>query len=183
MNFFKRTQGGILTGSEIHKQVKNGRIEISPYNEKNLNPNSYNIHTGYEITMYDDISILDMRLGGTMQPTIKTTIPDSGYILRPGNLYLIPTLEVIGSDYYEPIITGRSSIGRLGVSLHQEAGFADIGYHGQLTMQIKVTYPTKIYPELSIGQIYFITPVGEIKKYDGRYQNSRGSIVSRGIDS
>ena len=32
----------ILTGPEIKKQVKLGKIHISPFIEENINPNSYN---------------------------------------------------------------------------------------------------------------------------------------------
>ena len=35
-----------LTGSEIKKQVAQGRIIIDPYDEAQVNPNSYNVRLG-----------------------------------------------------------------------------------------------------------------------------------------
>ena len=132
-------RGGILTGSMIVREVNAGRIQISEFQRANINPNSYNLAIGNELRMYTQPEVFDLRDPETYSD-LNTIIIDEkeGFVLRPGNLYLASTRERVGSDYYEPIITGRSSIGRLGISIHQEAGFADIGYHGPLTLQIKV---------------------------------------------
>jgi len=176
----RRLNGGILTRIEIKRQIQKGRIEISDYDPKRLNPNSYNISAGDTVTVYRSVSRFDLHDKKTFSETDTYPIPETGFILRPGIVYLVPTKERIGSDYYEFIITGRSSFGRLGCSVHQEAGFGDIGFHGNLTMQIMVTYPTIIYPGDTIAQIYFLTPHGLIDKlYDGRYQESKGAVPSR----
>ncbi|MDE6040205.1 MAG: dCTP deaminase [Muribaculaceae bacterium] len=175
-------RGGILTGPEIRKQVERGRITISPFDAENLNPNSYNIRSGNTVIMYAVRKWIDLRDSSTWDTTAVTyDIPEDGFMLRPGNLYLIPTQEVIGSNYFEPIITGRSSAGRLGIAIHQEAGFADIGYLGRLTMQVKVTYPTKIYPNIPCAQVYFLTAYGKIQRYEGRYQYSKDVQPSKGL--
>lgn len=172
--------GGILTGDMIEREVKRGKIEISDFSHKQINPNSYNVSIGDTVCIYRNITAIDLHDPDTYSDTQTFDIPDEGFMLRPGRAYLIPTKEVIGSDYYEPIITGRSSFGRLGNQVHQEAGFADIGYHGTLTMQIKVTYPTKIYRGDVIAQVYFLTPHGAIKNlYNGRYQHSAGPVSSK----
>ena len=88
--------------------------------------------------------------------------------------------EHIHTEYFEPIITGRSSMGRLGIAVHQEAGFGDIGFNGTMTLQLKVTYPTRIYPYFPMAQVYFLTPHGEIKDlYNGKYQNATGIAGSK----
>lgn len=176
--------GGVLTGSEIAKQIRAGRIFISDYDPIYLNPNSYNLRCGDTVTVYRNIILIDLKDKSSFQDTETFQIdPNEGFILRPGMLYLVPTKEVVKTDYFEPIITGRSSIGRLGIAVHQEAGFGDIGFGGVWTLQIKVTYPTKIYPNLSIAQVYFLTPHGKIQTlYTGRYQSAQ-TVVSSKLDN
>lgn len=174
---------GVLTGVEIARQVSLGRISISDYTEKKLNPNSYNLSCGNTVTIYQEVTVMDLRNPETYSKTATFEIdPSEGFICRPGQLYLIPTAEIIKTNYYEPIITGRSSIGRLGIAIHQEAGFGDIGFDGKWTLQIKVTYPTKIYPNMQIAQVYFLTPCGDLSMlYHGKYQGARGAISSKWV--
>ena len=50
----------------------------------------------------------------------------------------------------------------------------------RLTLQLSVTYPTVIYPNLPICQVYFLTPVGRVTKlYRGKYAGATGSMASR----
>ena len=57
---------GWLTGSEIKKQVDNGRIQISPFSADQLNPNSYNYRLSHNIKrltneikeLYPDVKII-----------------------------------------------------------------------------------------------------------------------------
>ena len=197
--------GGGLTGEAIRKAVKKGMIEIDPYNPDNVNPNSYNLKIGNQIATIrpnrhktywgsPDPNPDGMVYAVAMQKThdwveidLKekveydtVEIPEDGILLRPGELYLVPTVEHIHTDYFEPIITGRSSMGRLGIAVHQEAGFGDIGFNGTMTLQLKVTYPTRIYPYFPMAQVYFLTPHGEIKDlYNGKYQNATGIAGSK----
>lgn len=107
-------------------------------------------------------------------------IPETGLLCKPGEVYLIGTKETVGSDKYEPILTAKSSIGRLGISI-AFASFGDIGFNGTWTLQIVVTYPTLIYPDMKIGQIYFLTPSRDVTKddlYNGKYQGATGLRAS-----
>ena len=172
--------GGILTGDMIRKEVLAGNIRISDFDESNLNPNSYNIHLGGTVTVYKSIKVFDLHDPTTFANTETYDIGDGGVTLRPGTLYLIPTREAFGSSRYEPVITGRSSIGRLGIEVHKEAGFGDIGIHGQWTLHVSVTYPTIVYANDPIAQVYFLTPYGDITMlYDGKYQGAKGAVSSR----
>lgn len=184
--------GGILTGNEILRQVKQGRIAIDPFNEETIGPVSYNIRTGLTVKMYKlalEGSVRDSngKLVPYLNPkdpatleTVEREIPKDGMIMYPEHGYLVPTLEYISSPYYEPILTGRSSTGRMFVSAHQEAGFGDIGFRGIWTLQVTVAYPTMLFPNDAIAQVYFITPEGDTtRQYNGKYQDSIGAIESR----
>lgn len=165
----------ILTGQEIEKQVKNRHITLSPFDTNNINPNSYNVELGDYLKVYED-SVLDTR-----QPLKTKTIyiPDEGLVLEPNKLYLGFTKEIIGSDYFVPTITGRSSTGRLGLFVQITADLVDIGFIGNLTFQLHAVQPLKIYKGMKLGQIMFWKPKGKIKLYHGKYQNSQGPQESK----
>lgn len=165
----------ILTGSEIAKQVKKNRITITPFNEKCINPNSYNVEIGDYLKVYED-EILDSK------QELKTKIikiPEEGLVLSPNKLYLGYTKEKIGSNYFVPTITGRSSTGRLGLFVQITSDLVDIGFVGNLTFQLYAVQPLKIYKNMKIGQIMFWKPLGKIKLYNGKYQNSIGPQESK----
>jgi len=158
----------ILSGQKIEEEVKNGRITIFPFNKNDINPNSYNYTLDKYIKIYED-DILDPK------KKLKTKIieiPDEGLILEPNKLYLGCTKEIIGSDYYVPTITGRSSTGRLGLFVQITSDLIDVGFKGKLTLQFCATQPIKIYKGMKIGQIMFWKIDGYINLYNGKYQSS-----------
>jgi dCTP deaminase len=165
----------ILTGSEILKNIENKKIIIDSFNLSQLNPNSYNFTIGNKLIVYNNY-ILDSKKDNEIREII---IPDSGITLAHGVVYLGHTQEIIGSDYYVPIIRGRSSIGRLGLFINITADLIDIGSINQLTLQLNAVQPVTIYPDMQIGQVTFWEPCGQIKKYDGKYKGARGPIASK----
>lgn len=161
----------VLSGLEIKKQISEGKINIEPFNEKSLNPNSYNLKLHNELLIYTD-AILDMK-----KPlnTEKLVIPEDGLVLHPGKLYLGRTLEYTSTKHYVPMLEGRSSIGRLGLYVHVTAGFGDIGFSGYWTLEIQCVQPVKIYPMVEICQIYYHKIEGDFLEYNtGKYQNNKG---------
>lgn len=165
----------ILTGKEIAKQVKEGRIQIDPFHESQINPNSYDFRLGSEIKYYAS-KIIDPKI---KQKTITEKITKTGYLLSPGKIYLGHTLEVMGSDYYVPIIRGRSSTARIGLFVHITADMIDIGSHNQWTLQLYAVQPLLIYPGSLIGQVTFWEVFGDISLYNGKYQGSMGPSESK----
>ena len=161
----------ILSGLEIKKQVGLGNIQISPFDEGCINPNSYNLKLHNELLVYTD-DVLDMK-----KPlnTEALMIPGGGLILQPGRLYLGRTYEKTATNSYVPMLEGRSSIGRLGLHIHVTAGFGDVGFSGFWTLEIQCVHPVKIYPMVEICQIYYHTIEGDYASYDsGKYQNNTG---------
>lgn len=175
------SSAGVLTGYMINKMVEMGGIKITDFDKNNINPNSYNLAIGNKMKVYSGIKVIDLHNPKTYGKTMEFEFPDrEGLLLRPGNLYLIPTRERIDTDLFIPFVTGRSSIGRLGIQCHKEAGLGDIGYHGTLTLQVDVTYPTILYSGDLIAQVYFLTPAGKVNMlYRGKYQDSSGPMESK----
>jgi len=160
----------ILTGSRIHDEWNAGRIDIQPFHPKQLNPNSYDFRLGELLKVYTD-EVLDLR---RHNPTREIPIPEEGFVLQPGRIYLGHTLEWMGSDCYVPIIRAKSSTARLGLFVHVTSDLIDIGSHNQWTLQLNAVHPVRIYAGMRIGQVTFWEPKGEIVLYSGKYQGSRG---------
>lgn len=160
----------ILSGKEIKKKLGK-EIVIEPYNEKQLNPNSYNLRLHNELLVYDE-AILDMKKENKVK---KLIIPEEGLVLETGKLYLGRTIEFTGTDNYVPMLEGRSSIGRLGLFIHVTAGFGDVGFQGFWTLEIFCVQPIKIYAGVEICQIYYHSIEGDYDEYiSGKYQNNQG---------
>jgi len=160
----------ILSGLKIKEEVKSGKITINPFNENDINPNSYNYTLGNYVKIYTG-GVLDAK---RKQEVKIIPIPDEGLVLEPNKVYLGFTNEIIGSDYYVPVITGRSSTGRLGLFVQITSDLVDIGFTGRLTLQLHATQKVKIYKGMKIGQIMFWKVFGDVDLYKGKYQNSKG---------
>jgi dCTP deaminase len=164
----------ILSGKEIKKRIKKDII-IDPFNEKQLNPNSYNLKLHNELIIYNE-SPLDMKKNNL---TTKIIISDNGITLEPNKLYLGRTVEYTETNNLVPMLEGRSSIGRLGLFIHVTAGFGDVGFSGFWTLEIFCIQPVKIYPFIEVCQIYYHTIEGDFEKYSsGKYQNNKGIQAS-----
>ena len=164
----------ILSGKEILKHMGK-EIIITPFDEKRINPNSYNLSLADELLVYEK-EALDMK---KPNPTKRIVIPDEGLLLEPNRLYLGRTNEFTKTDRYVPMLEGRSSTGRLGLFIHVTAGCGDIGFAGYWTLEIFCVQPVRIYPNVEICQIYYHDIDGEYDLYSsGKYQNNSGIQAS-----
>jgi dCTP deaminase len=164
----------MLSGEEIIKEVENGNIVIKPFNKEQVNPNSYNLKLGDELVVYTD-DVLDCKKENKTR-TIK--IPEEGYTLAPNTLYLASTLEYTECPKYVSQISGRSSIGRIGLTTHISAGFGSVGFKGSWTLGISCVTPVKVHAGMEICQLYFFQLVGSNGvKYSKKYIN-QGEIMT-----
>jgi dCTP deaminase len=159
----------ILSGHEIQRQL--GRnIVIDPFNEGQLNPNSYNLTLHDELMTYEEL-VLDMRKANRVR---RITVPPEGLVLNPNQLYLGRTIERTETHNLVPMIEGRSSVGRLGLFVHVTAGFGDVGFCGYWTLEMFAVQPVRIYPGVSICQIFYHQIAGDFTEYaSDKYQHNR----------
>lgn len=159
----------ILTGSEIKAQLGQN-IVIEPFEENQLNPNSYNLRLHNELLVYEEI-VLDMRRPNRYR---RYTIPEDGLVLSPNQLYLGRTQERTETYNLVPMLEGRSSVGRLGLFVHITAGFGDVGFRGYWTLEMFAVQPIRVYPGVPIAQIFYHTISGDVTEYHSeKYQNNR----------
>jgi len=199
----------VLTKEAIEREIEAGRIEITPLEPGLFNPNSVNVRLDDTLVVYDiEQSSVLTRLArrllpekwcdlvgvpqseldpakGVVERLVK--IPQKGLVLKPGTLYIGSTVERTYSPYHVPLYEGRSSMARLGLESHVCAGWGDVGFDGQWTLEIRVTYPTRVYPHMEIGQVGFIEVSGEIDPYGSEtfqssYQNQTGPTGYRGAE-
>lgn len=186
----------ILTGVAINNAIENGSIIIGKFKPENVGPNSYDLTLQNKISYYpyeidrktiDDVRCDDSRIftdphtninqilldPRSNNPIINNIIPDDGFILQPHILYLCETNESVYSDKFVAELSGVSSLARLGLEIHQTAGYANIGHEFKWVLEITVTHPLKIYPDMKIAQMYFHTIEGEVLLYDGKYKNKQ----------
>ena len=91
----------ILSGHEIRKQLGEN-IVIDPFDERNLNPNSYNLTLHHELMTYEEV-VLDMRKANRVR---RIEIPKDGLMLSPNQLYLGRTIERTETHNFVPMIEG-----------------------------------------------------------------------------
>ena len=188
----------ILLAKEIEEKVNKGDILIEPFIKENLAINSIDVRLSPQIMTYiplyfiyneelktwetekiKDNVILDM---GKENKTYLYDIPKEGLILEPGILYLGSTIEKAGSSKYIPMYEGRSSMARLGIQSHISAGFGDLGFQSNWTLEINVVHRVKILPGIRIGQIYFHKITDKLEGntlYKGKYINQKGPTASQ----
>jgi dCTP deaminase len=168
----------ILTDSQILAEIKAGSIVISPYNRKFLGSNSYDVHLGEWLAMYNE-EILDAKKHNTVR---YFRIPKDGLILVPSKLYLGVTKEYTETHKHVPFLEGKSSIGRLGIDIHATAGKGDVGFCNTWTLEISVRQPVRIYAGMPIGQLIYFVVSGEIeipynKKRSAKYNRRTAKPV------
>jgi dCTP deaminase len=159
----------ILSDKAILEEIERGNIVISPYNPENLGTNSYDVHLGKYLGTYVD-RILDAKKHNKIE---TFEIPDEGFVLDPGTLYLGVTEEYTETHAHVPFLEGKSSVGRLGIDIHATAGKGDVGYCNTWTLEISVSQPVRIYHGMPIGQLIYFKVDGDIKNFYNRKKNAK----------
>ena len=173
----------VLSDIDIIERIGDGSLVIDPYEEDNVEPAS-----------------IDIRLGNSFKEPIKTgRIVDSqsdggqpyrefqadSIVLEPGDSYLATTLETIEiPDDLCADAVGRSSLGRLFVSIHETAGFCDPGFVGEVTLEMtnENPNPVRLHSGDRVCQLVFkelSRPAIQLYGHeDSQYQDQSGATQS-----
>lgn len=148
----------ILSDSKILEAIAKGDIVIEPYDRDCLGSNSYDVHLGRHLAVYVD-AVLDARKHNQIR---HFEIPEEGFVLQPGTLYLGVTEEYTETHDCVPFLEGKSSVGRLGIDIHATAGKGDVGFCNTWTLEISVSMPVRVYAGMPIGQLIYFAVDGEV---------------------
>lgn len=166
----------ILTDKKILEAIEQGDIIIEPFLRSCLGTNSYDVHLDKMMGVYQN-EILDAKKHNQID---LFEIPEEGYVIKPGILYLGVTQEYTETHHSVPFLEGKSSVGRLGIDIHATAGKGDVGFCNTWTLEISCVQPVRIYAGMPIGQLIYFAVDGEIENFynvkkDAKY-NSRTKI-------
>lgn len=149
----------ILSDREILYQREHGGLDIFPFAQDRLGPNSYDVRLARNLLAYHDVELDAAR----ENECAFFQIPPEGLVLFPGVLYLGVVEEFVRTGpRYVPMIDGTSSAGRLGISIHCTAGRGDAGFCGHFTLEISVVQKVRVYAGMPIGQIWFLEVEGDV---------------------
>lgn len=165
----------ILSDSAILREMGLGTIKIQPFNRDQLGSNSYDVLLGKHLAVYQD-SILDAKKHNKVERHIIDE--QEGMVLYPNIFYLGTTFEYTETHSHIPFLEGKSSTGRLGISIHETAGKGDIGFCGHWTLEITVQIPVRVYYKMPIGQIIYHLPLGDCLSPYSKKQNAKYSQQS-----
>jgi len=176
----------ILVDWQLRDRVARGHIRIDPFDPALVQPNSIDIRLGNHFVWYNPgPHIIDPFERATVTEDIGETHAET-FTLNPGQFVLAETLECIGlPDNIVATIEGKSSIARLGVTLHQTGGWIDAGFRGTITLEMANVNarPVRVYAGMPIGQLVFYTTERAEnpydKKADAKYLDQRQATLSR----
>lgn len=161
----------ILSDKKILENIEKGDIVITPFDLKNMGGNSYDVHLSKYFAQY-----IDKEIDAKKHNEVKHfEIPEEGFVLKPGELYLGSTLEYTESHKHVPFLEGKSSTGRLGIDIHATAGKGDVGFCGFWTLEISTSIPVKIYPGMPIGQLIYYVVEGEVERLYDKKESAKYS--------
>ena len=159
----------ILTDKRILEEIEKGTIIVEPYDRSCLGTNSYDVHLGKHLAVYED-DVLDARKHNKIN---HFEIPEEGFVLQPGTLYLGVTLEYTETHAHVPFLEGKSSMGRLGIDIHATAGKGDVGFCNHWTLEISCIQPVRIYAGMPVGQLIYFVVDGEIENAYNKKLNAK----------
>jgi dCTP deaminase len=159
----------ILSDKEILRHIEEGNILIEPFRRECLGSNSYDVHLGRYLATYKH-RVLDARAKNEIEEII---IPEEGFVLQPGTLYLGVTEEYTETHKHVPFLEGKSSVGRLGLDIHATAGKGDVGFCNTWTLEISCIMPVRIYAGMPIGQLIYFEVRGEVENPYNKKKNAK----------
>lgn len=176
----------VLSDADINGLIEQEKLIIEPYEQSNIEPASVDLRMG------NDLKVVNSHYSPGVPVDLSSPDGDEyiyeevdPMVVHPGELYLATTREHIElPDNISANVLGRSSLGRLGISVHQTAGFIDPGFEGEITLEITNHGPqsVRLEPGLRICQIVFHEMSSTARNPYGhegsQYQGQRGATES-----
>jgi dCTP deaminase len=181
----------ILSDRDIKKALKEGKIKITPaidFSEQ-LGPCSIDLKLGnvFRVFNHSKCAYIDTKekiTNLTKKMKVKKGEP---FIMQPGDFVLASTLEKLElSIDLLARLEGRSSLGRLGITIHSTAAVFEPGWRGRVVMELGNLgkMPVALYPGMRICSVTFekmSSPV-EVpydKKKGAKYVDQKEPVPSK----
>jgi dCTP deaminase len=165
-----------LSDVDIHRAIKRGDIILKPFSKKKLQPASYDISLGNKFIINEThtTSFID-PLNKIFPKTREVNIKDGeAFVLHPGVSILGYSKEYFGSDHFLIELSGKSSLARIGLLVHNSAALVNPGHflHVALELCNLNNVPIIIRPGMAIAQLIFASLSSKTSsnyKQTGRY--------------
>ena len=151
----------ILSDRDIRQRLRRGDLRLIPRpQDSQIQPASLDISLGSSFVRYRESRFdIDVKRHNGEENSVTTILPIGAPVtIRPLEFLLGVTLERIElPDDLVARVEGRSSIGRLGLTVHVTAGFIDPGFKGHITLEIANLnrHPMTVYTGMRIAQLAF----------------------------
>lgn len=155
----------ILSDKTIKEYLEEGKIVIDLLkDEQQIQPSSVDMRLGDEFKVFKVIRkpYIDPKDEEDIAEYMESsTVPEGeAFIIHPNEFALATTQEYVKvPDDLVARVEGRSSMGRLGVTMHVTAGYVDPGFEGRITLEISNigAMPVALYPGQRVCQLVFET--------------------------
>ncbi len=148
-----------LSNVDLLKEIRRGRLKITPFDEKYLGQASYDL-------ALSDTFWIPKKIRGEVDVTEKTDphsnmkkISAKSLILNPGDFCLALTKEKISlPPDLIGILGGRSRFARMGLTIHVTSAVIQPGSDNHQVLEIVNLSPfkLKLYAGQRISQVYFV---------------------------
>src|SRR5215207_9276475 len=154
----------ILSDRDIVEALESGRIKVDPAPDLAVQLGSisvdFTLGQTFMVFEHSRHSFIDPRspqsIGDAMR-TIEVAV-DEPFIMQPGDFALASTVESLElPDDLLGRLEGRSSIARLGITVHSTAAVFEPGWIGTATMELSNLgrMPVALYPGMRICAFFF----------------------------
>jgi len=176
----------MLHDRAIQQAVTEGSVELEPFNAKQIQPASYDFTLGNVFLIQKaGTYVVDVKQDNSLRYIRHEVEDDYPYTLGAGQCVLAVTKERVKfGDNLAGRLEGKSSLGRLFLTIHVTAGFFDPGFEGYPTLELinNNLVPIVIYPGMPIAQMSFFRLEGRPTQVYGsgigsKYQNQGSEPV------
>ena len=188
----------ILSDTAIAELLAKGDIELRPtVDQGQLRPVGIRVHLARDLLVPVPGQLVDLARPTALKYE-KVDIRERNYVLEPGGFILGSTVEQVRTrPQILCLLEGRSTIARLGLTIHNTASVLDGTYMGWLTPVLEIAnhgnFRVSLAEGMPIGMLCFQHLAGESSRqaYHGQYRDqsattppnlTAGAKVLRGWD-
>jgi dCTP deaminase len=148
-----------LSDHEIIDAVRLGDIVLSDFDETRVQPTSYDILLGNKFLSIDTHKTPVIDPVKKILPEYREIViePEGHFVLHPGVSILGTSADYFGSEKYLIHLSGKSSLARLGLIVHNTAGVINPGHFLNITFELANlnSVPIILRPGMPIAQLLF----------------------------
>lgn len=161
-----------LSDKDILQAVKDEDITLSDFDESRLQPASYDILLGNKFLTLKQHTTAAIDPANKILPEYDEVVIEDGeeFVLHPGVSLLWLSKDYFGSSKYLIQLSGKSSLARIGLIVHNTAGLINPGHYLNIAFELcnLNSVPIILRPGMEIWQLIFAqmssTPMHEYEK-------------------